>query len=89
LIVRQAVSFWAEARFTGLPTAPDPALDGDCLLAAQAVWAPTRVELTQVQRVAGIKTIIATTNPKHLERYTPAKLWSEIQAEDQGEQMGV
>lgn len=77
----EAARFWAKARDAGRPTAPDAALDGDCILAAQAILAPTLMEFTEAQRIAGIKTVIATTNVKHLERYAPAQLWSEIGAE--------
>ena len=64
--MRQAASFWAEARRQGRPTAPDPALDGDVILAAQAAT----LDRTDV--------IIATTNPRHLSRYVPAELWTDI-----------
>lgn len=64
--MRQAASFWAEARRQGRPTAPDPALDGDVILAAQAAI----LDRTDV--------IIATTNPRHLSRYVPAELWTDI-----------
>jgi len=44
------------------------ALDGDVILAAQAV----------ILRSQGYETTIATTNVGHLSRFTPAKLWQEI-----------
>ena len=64
--MRQAAAFWAEARQKGRPTAPDPALDGDVILAAQAATLDR----------AGV--IVATTNPKHLSQYFPAELWIDI-----------
>ena len=64
--MRRAAAFWAEARQEGRPTAPDPALDGDVILAAQAAT----LDHDDV--------IIATTNPGHLSRYTPAELWTDI-----------
>lgn len=64
--MRQAASFWAEARHKGRPTAPDPALDGDVILAAQAAT----LDRADV--------IVATTNPRHLSRYVAAELWTDI-----------
>ena len=64
--MRQAAAFWAEARQQGRPTAPDPALDGDVILAAQAAT---------LDRMG---VIVATTNPKHLSRYVVAELWIDI-----------
>ena len=64
--MRQAAAFWAEARQQGRPTAPDPALDGDVIPAAQAAT----LDRTDV--------IVATTNPKHLSRYVVAELWIDI-----------
>ena len=64
--MRQAATFWAEARQQGRPTAVDAALDGDVILAAQAFT----LDRTEV--------IVATTNPKHLSRLVAAKLWVDI-----------
>ena len=64
--MRRAAVFWAEARRKGRPTAPDPALDADVILAAQAATL-NRPNM-----------IVATTNPKHLSRYVPAALWTDI-----------
>jgi hypothetical protein len=49
-------------------TAPDPALDADVILAAQA----TEVEQT------GHSVAVATTNPRHLSRFVDARAWQEI-----------
>ena len=64
--MRQAATFWAEARQQGRPTAADPALDGDLILAAQAAT------------LSRDRVIVATTNVRHLSRFVPAELWSDI-----------
>jgi predicted nucleic acid-binding protein len=63
--MRKAAEFWAQARNAGRPTAPDHALDGDVILAAQAV-------------VLGVPVIVATSNPGHLARFVPADDWRNI-----------
>jgi predicted nucleic acid-binding protein len=63
--MRRAAELWAQARTTGQPTAPDPALDADVILAAQALCLNTPV-------------VIATGNLVHLARFVPADLWSNI-----------
>lgn len=65
---RRAAQLWADARNRGLPTARDAALDGDVLLAAQAI------EL----RSADPETVVATTNPKHLAIFVPALVWRDV-----------
>jgi hypothetical protein len=63
-----AADLWAAARSAGLPTAGPEALDGDCILAAQALWAAGS---------AGTVTI-ATDNVAHLSRFVDARLWETI-----------
>jgi predicted nucleic acid-binding protein len=63
--MRLAAELWAQARSAGRPTASDPALDADVILAAQAITLNTAV-------------VVATGNPAHLKRFVPAELWSNI-----------
>ena len=66
--MRQAALFWARARQQGQPTADDKALDGDVILAAQAIT------------LGVMDIVIATTNVGHLSRFAPAALWPDITA---------
>ena len=61
---------WAGVRRLGLPTAPDDALDGDAILAAQAIVA--------AEEWGGA--VVATTNVGHLARFpgAVARDWWEI-----------
>jgi hypothetical protein len=61
--MRLAAQLWA--RNAGHQTAPDHALDGDVILAAQALSLNTPA-------------MIATGNPAHLSRFVPAELWTTI-----------
>jgi predicted nucleic acid-binding protein len=61
--LRKAAALWAEARLQGQPTASEPALDGDVILAAQATL------------VGGT---IITFNRKHLSRFVPTADWTQI-----------
>jgi predicted nucleic acid-binding protein len=62
-VMRHAAELWAISRRHGLPTTDPAALDGDVILAAQAL---------------SVDGVIITTNPKHLERFAPTKFWNEI-----------
>lgn len=62
-IMLRAAELWADVRRRGLPTADSRALDGDVILAAQAL------------AVGGI---VATENVGHLSRLASAKHWRDI-----------
>jgi len=66
--LEKAAQMWGQARRNGLPTADPQALDGDVILAAQAI----ALGLPPTQFV------IATTNPGHIQRFAPAELWTGI-----------
>jgi len=63
-----AAALWAQARQGGLPTADPSALDGDVVLAAQA--------LSLGLPPADI--VVATANVGHVSRFIAADLWSNI-----------
>lgn len=63
-----AARLWGEARRGGKPTASPQALDGDVLLAAQAL----SLGLSKTDY------IVATTNVGHLSQYLPCDLWTNI-----------
>jgi predicted nucleic acid-binding protein len=67
-IMLQAAELWAKARQTGKPTADPHALDGDVILAAQAMSIETTDQI-----------IIATTNVRHLSLFVNAREWSDIE----------
>jgi predicted nucleic acid-binding protein len=66
IAMRQAAQLWAQARQQGQPTAGDNTIDGDMILAAQAM----------TLSVSDI--VIATTNVGHLSRFVAAELWQNI-----------
>ena len=70
--MQSAAVYWAEARQQGYGTAPDDALDGDVILAAQAS------EIDPNGQVL----IIVTTNVGHLARFFNAKHWKDIPTSD-------
>lgn len=69
--MRRAAAFWADARSRGRPTAPDHALDGDVILAAQAA---------ELADGGDNDVVVATTNVGHLSRFVAARHWSEVSA---------
>jgi predicted nucleic acid-binding protein len=65
----KAAELWAKARQLGQATAQSEALDGDVILAAQAL-------IIAQQRQWNVT--IATTNVGHLSRFTTAQNWQDI-----------
>lgn len=60
-----AAELWAQIRNIGKPTAPDHALDGDVILAAQTLS-------------LGVPAIVASANPAQLARFVPTDDWRNI-----------
>jgi hypothetical protein len=67
--LEEAAKLWGQSRNLGYPTASPQALDGDVILAAQA--------LSLGVALPGL--IVATTNPTHVARYVAADMWTNIQ----------
>ena len=67
-VMLKAAELWAEARKKGKPTADNKALDGDVILASQAILVANY----------GHEVIVATTNKKHLSLFVDAREWQEI-----------
>ena len=65
-VMRMAAELWGEARAAGQPTAGDTELDGDVILAAQAL---------------AVDGTVVTTNPRHLGRFVAVKDWETIGTE--------
>jgi len=63
-----AARLWGQQRRAGRPTADPQALDGDVILAAQALSLG----------IAAPALIVATTNPAHLSSLVPCDLWTNI-----------
>ena len=68
----KAAALWADVRQRGLPTADPAALNGDVLLAAQALGAPDFL------KVPDAEVIVVTDNINHLSRFVKAKSWREL-----------
>jgi len=64
-VMLKAAELWAEARRAGRPTADPNALDGDVILAAQAILVANE----------GNEIVIATTNVGHLSQFVDAREW--------------
>ncbi len=67
-VMLKAAQMWAQVRQQGKPTADDKALDGDVVLAAQAIL----ISSTEYP------VIVATSNPKHLSLFVNARDWQDI-----------
>ncbi len=73
-VMLKAAEYWATARNLGRQSAADLSLDADMILSAQA-WALSRSDS---------KTVIATTNVRHLALFTPAYAWNDLQLDSGG-----
>jgi predicted nucleic acid-binding protein len=69
-VMKKAASIWAEARIKGTPTADDIILDADVIICAH-------YQLLE-REYPGRYIVIATTNVRHLSRFSEAKKWREI-----------
>lgn len=70
-LLKKAAELWASARSRGIPTADNKSLDIDMIICSH--WQMLQEEFP------GSYVVIATTNVKHLSRFTDAKTWQEIQ----------
>jgi predicted nucleic acid-binding protein len=67
-VMLKAAQMWAQVRQQGKPTADNKALDGDVILAAQAILIGSDEH----------RSIVATSNPKHLSLFVDARDWQDI-----------
>ena len=67
-VMLRAAELWADLRRRGLPTASPDALDGDAILAAQALTACGPDDTV----------VVATGNVGHLARFVDARIWDQI-----------
>jgi predicted nucleic acid-binding protein len=67
-VMLRAAELWADLRRSGLPTAAPGSLDGDCILAAQALLAAGPGDVVTV----------ATDNVGHLGRMVDARTWETV-----------
>jgi len=67
-VMLKAAELWAEVRKQGKPTADSKALDGDVILAAQALLVTNY----------GYEVTVATNNTKHLSLFIDAQVWQDI-----------
>ena len=67
--LEEAARLWAQARNIGRPTAAPTELDGDVLIAAQALNMGSRI----------LDFVVATVNVRHLSQFVPADEWTNIE----------
>jgi hypothetical protein len=69
-LLKKASSLWADARSQGIPTADNKSLDIDIIICSH--WQMLKEEFPARY------VVIATTNVKHLSRFSEAKTWRDI-----------
>jgi predicted nucleic acid-binding protein len=67
-VMLKSAELWAETRKKGKATADNKALDGDVILASQAILVANY----------GHEVIVATSNKRHLSLFVDAREWQEI-----------
>lgn len=72
-VLEKAAELWATARARNESTAHDASIDIDVILSAHAILLAGQ---------DGDYTVVATTNVRHIQRYTPADQWENITAEN-------
>ena len=67
-VMKKAAQLWADSRKQGKVTAPPEALDGDVILAAQAIYIAKE----------GFQPTVVTENVRHLAWFTNAQEWQDV-----------
>lgn len=70
ILLEKAACIWASARSQGIPTADNKSLDIDIIISAHYQMLREEYPSRHI--------VIATTNVKHLSRFTQAQTWEEI-----------
>ncbi|MFB2875538.1 nuclease [Floridanema aerugineum] len=70
MVMREAAHLWAQAHSQGIQTADNKNIDADIIICAQ-------VRVIQ-QENPGQYIVVATTNTKHLQRFTEANVWRDV-----------
>lgn len=70
IVLKEAANLWAQAHSQGIQTADNKNIDADIIICAQA-------KVLQAEN-PGQYIVIASTNTKHLKRFTEAKEWRDI-----------
>lgn len=70
MVMKEAAQLWAQAHSQGIQTADNKNIDADIIICAQ-------VRVIQ-QENPGQYIVVATTNTKHLQRFTEANLWRDV-----------
>jgi predicted nucleic acid-binding protein len=70
MVMKEAAHLWAQAHSQGIQTADNKNIDADIIICAQ-------VRVIQKEN-PGQYIVVATTNTKHLQRFTEANVWRNV-----------
>ena len=70
VLLRKAADLWASARSQGIPNSDKKSLDEDIIITAH--WQML------TENFPGRYIVVATTNVKHLSRFSEAKVWKDV-----------